>query len=409
MQKRYALVRYTAGAVAARTGDEMSGPALLLAGLAVTGSASAASALLAGLTVSAAVGGPVLGVFLDRAARPGRLLACALALYAGTLGALLLGLGRIPVGCVVLVAAAGGLLGPALSGGWTAQLPRVVTACALPRANTLDAMTFGLASLAGPALAGAVAASAGASSGVAVSAGLICLAVPAAWMLPGRSGTERTAARRRVRSDLTAGFRAIARSPALARATTASVISCAGGGVLLACTPLLGERVFGGADRGAALLTTTACAALAANALLSRRHRPPRPETVVRLSTLVLAAAPLLAATGRPVPVAVSAVLAGIGEGPQLTALFAIRHREAPERLRGQIFTTGASLKLTGFALGSAAAGPLAARSLPGALLTAAGVQLLAALCSSRGARRARGDRTAAAARVRTPGGGRAR
>jgi hypothetical protein len=60
--------------------------------------------------------------------------------------------------------------------------------------------------------------------------------------------------------------------------------------------------------------------------------------------------------------------------------LFAVRHREAPERLRGQIFTPGASVKITGFALGAALAGPAAARSLPAALATAAGFELLAAL-----------------------------
>ncbi|MFD2350895.1 hypothetical protein ACFSTC_18520 [Nonomuraea ferruginea] len=61
-----------------------------------------------------------------------------------------------------------------------------------------------------------------------------------------------------------------------------------------------------------------------------------------------------------------------MGEGPQLTALFAVRHREAPERVRGQVFTTGASLKITSFAAGSALAGPLVALS-PGAALLAGG------------------------------------
>jgi hypothetical protein len=60
----------------------------------------------------------------------------------------------------------------------------------------------------------------------------------------------------------------------------------------------------------------------------------------------------------------------------RLTALFAVRHREAPERLRGQIFTTGVSLKITGFAVGAAIAGPIGVGSLPGALLIAAGFQL---------------------------------
>lgn len=94
MRGRYALARYLAAATTARTGDEMSGPALLLAGLAATGSIETASALLTGLTMSAAAGGPVLGALLDRARRPGALLAAALACYAAGLGALLTGLGQ---------------------------------------------------------------------------------------------------------------------------------------------------------------------------------------------------------------------------------------------------------------------------------------------------------------------------
>lgn len=86
------MVCYFAGAVVARVGDEMSGPALMLAGYAVAGSAARASALLAGITAAAAAGGPVLGAVLDRRRRPGRLLAATLALYAAGLVSVLAGL-----------------------------------------------------------------------------------------------------------------------------------------------------------------------------------------------------------------------------------------------------------------------------------------------------------------------------
>jgi hypothetical protein len=79
---RYTLRHYLTGATAARTGDEMSGPALLLLGLSVTGSPALGSALLAGLTISSGVGGPVLGAILDRSPAPGRLLGLALVAYA---------------------------------------------------------------------------------------------------------------------------------------------------------------------------------------------------------------------------------------------------------------------------------------------------------------------------------------
>ncbi|TDE22854.1 MFS transporter, partial [Nonomuraea mesophila] len=175
------LWRYMGGAVAARTGDEMSGPALLVTGLAVTGSPVAASWLLAGLTVSAAVGGPLLGVLLDRARRPGRLLACCLAGYAAGLLLVLSGLGRVPEAALVGVAVATGLLGPALTGGWTAQLPLVTAPGRLGRATALDAMTYNVAGLAGPAVVGALAAVGGATTAVLACVALLAAALPIAW------------------------------------------------------------------------------------------------------------------------------------------------------------------------------------------------------------------------------------
>ena len=75
-----------------------------------------------------------------------------------------------------------------------------------------------------------------------------------------------------------------------------------------------------------------------------------------------------------------AAAIGGAGEGPQLTALFAVRHRESPDHMRGQIYTTAASLKIAGMAAGAALAGPLAGRSVTTCLLIAAGAELCAAV-----------------------------
>ncbi|MEU8034614.1 MFS transporter [Streptomyces sp. NPDC049099] len=380
MTRRYAMASYVVGAGMARTGDEMSGPALMLAGFAVAGSASEASALLAGITAAAAAGGPVLGAVLDRQQRPGRLLGAALLLYATGLVAILVGLGRLPFTVTVMIAVLTGSLGPALSGGWTGQLPRVAAGDRLPRANALDAMTFGMASLAGPSLAGGLAEALGASGAVVVSAALIGSAAPAAWALPGRPVRVRGGQRGSLIGELAAGMRVIVTKRRLARATLLSVLCCAAQGMLTACVPTLGVRVLGGAGRGALLLSCAAVSALAANAVLARFPRSMAPDSIVWAGALVQAGALALAATARPTALVLALLLTGIGEGPQLTALFAVRHREAPDRLRGQIFTTGASLKITGFASGAAIAGPLAAWSLPGTLATAAGVAAAAAL-----------------------------
>ncbi|MFF8510545.1 MFS transporter [Streptomyces sp. NPDC015492] len=380
MTKRYSLPGYLAGAVAARAGDEMSGPALMLTGFALTGSSGDAASLLAAITVAAAVGGPLLGALLDRAGRPGRLLAAALLLYALGLGATLLGLGRLPFPLTLLIAVLTGLWGPALSGGWTAQLPGVVPGDRLPRANALDAMTFSAASLAGPALAGVVAETAGAPAAVVAAAALVATALPAAWLLPSRPVGPRGVRGTSVREDLAAGLRVIVDRRPLLGATLASVVTCVAQGMLAACLPLLGERVLGGAGRGALLLSCAAVSALAATAVLARFPRVTAPDVIVRAGALVQAGALLLAASGRPVPLVAAVLLVGIGEGPQLAALFTVRHRESPEHLRGQIFTTGASLKITGFAVGAALAGPVVTRSPTATLVLGAGVAVAAAL-----------------------------
>ncbi|WP_327173859.1 MFS transporter [Streptomyces sp. NBC_01335] len=378
MKRRYPFLVFVAGALAARTGDEMSGPALLLAGYALTGSAAGASSLLAGITVAAVVGGPVLGALLDRAGHPGRVLAGALILYAAGLGAILLGLARAPFAVTLLIAMSAGSAAPALSGGWTAQLPGVVPPDRLPRAGAFDAMTFNAASLAGPALAGGVAAVLGAPAALVVSAVLVGAAIPAAWTLPVPSGPRTPVRAAPLRADLAAGARTIVGRPAPARATLTSALSCTAQGALAACAVPLGERVLGGAGRGPLLLACVSVAALTANAVLARFPPPLAPDTIVWAGALVQAAALALAARAGPTLLVGAVLLAGAGEGPQLTAVFAIRHRESPPRLRGQIFTTGAGVKLTGYALGAAAAGPATTWSLTGTLLLAASVSALA-------------------------------
>ncbi|MDX3111529.1 MFS transporter, partial [Nonomuraea angiospora] len=334
-----------AGAVAARTGDEMSGPALLVAGLAVTGSPLTASWLLAGLTVSAAAGGPLLGVLLDRARRPGRLLACCLLGYAGGLLLVLYGLGRVPDAALIGVAVVAGLLGPALTGGWTAQLPRVAGPERLSRATALDSMSYNVAGLAGPAVVGLVASAGGGGATVLVCAGLLVAALPAAWSLPPvRSrpaapaavpadpsspaaadahpaapgspavGTHPAAPRsptaanahpaapgspaeggaagrgRAVRAELVEGFAVIWRNAPLRRATAGSAISCCGLAMLVVSAPVLGAELTGESGHGALLLAVTAASGLAANAAIAAWGRVRRWDRVLAWGTAVLGA-----------------------------------------------------------------------------------------------------------------------
>jgi MFS family permease len=411
--------RYFTGAVLARAGDEMTGPAVVLLAFAITRSPGLGAVLMASLTVAAAVGGPAFGVILDRSARPERALGYALAGYAAGILTLQAVVGRVPLVAAAGCALAAGSLSPAVAGGWTSQLPTVVTPAELPRASALDAMSFSAASLAGPALAALVTLCLGARPAVAISAGLVGIAVPAALgLVPGRNRSGRghvrsaraasqpavAAGQRAVAAgqpadaspgpaqtrtgaaglarDMLAGLAAIASRPALLRATVTSAVSYIGIGMLLVCCPLLGEQRLGGPARGALLLSAMSATSLAVNALLARRRWRRGPDIRVFVSTLFIAASMVMAALAPGWFTMLALAVDGAGEGPQLTAVFTVRHREAPEHLRGRIFTTAASLKIGGIAIGAALAGPLAgspAIGVTGCLLAAAAIEACAA------------------------------
>lgn len=391
------LLTYLAGATISRTGDEMSGPALLLLAMAASDAVSTGPAVVAALTAATAVGGPVLGVLLDRTRRPGRLLALALLGFAAVIVCVALLLGQVGVTALVAVALIGGLFRPALSGGWSSRLPGVVPARELPRASALDGLTFDVAALAAPVLVGGLALVLPPAYAVALAVLAILLAAPAAHATGGMP--RRTGRPLRLRQQVLAGFLVIARIRRLRRATVTSVISYAGVGLIFTSAPLLAERVLGKAGHGPWLLALMALAALIGNAAYAARPDRIAPDRVLAATYCVLAAAAgsaALALVAGRTPVGAccllaAAVLTGAADGPQLSALLRIRHRDTPEEVRGQVFTTAASLKLGGAALGAALCGALAS-TLPLAMLAAMAVELAALL--SFAALSCRGPRT---------------
>lgn len=377
---------YLIGATISRTGDEMTGPAVLLLAATTSGAVSTGPAVVAALTAATAVGGPVLGVLLDRSRHRGRLLAFGLLAFAAAVAAVALLLGRVQVALVVGVALVGGLFRPALSGGWSSRLSDVVPARDLPRASALDGLTFDVAALAAPVLVGGLALMLSPEHAVAAAVMALLLAVPAAHAT---GGTWTTVGRQAgFRRHVMTGFRAIARIGALRRATITSVISYIGVGLLFTSAPLLTQRVLGRLEYGPWLVALMAVAALAGNAAYASRPDRFAPDRVLAGTFCLLAVASGLAALAlvvdRPAVsigcLLAAAVLIGTADGPQLSALLRIRHRDAPDGVRGQVFTTGASLKLGGAAIGAALCGLLAS-ALPGAMLVAMAAELAALAC----------------------------
>jgi MFS family permease len=85
-----------------------------------------------------------------------------------------------------------------------------------------------------------------------------------------------------------------------------------------------------------------------------------RPDATVIVTTIISAGALALIAVAKSPPlVLIGAFVIGLTEAPQLTAMFLVRSRESPERVRAQVFTTASSLRTSAFAIGSAIFGSM--------------------------------------------------
>jgi MFS family permease len=335
--------------------------------------------VVAAFTLPAVVTGPVLGAWLDRTSRRRLALASNQVLLTASLLGLLAAAGRGPGWVLPPLAALAGLTGPLATGGYTSMIPLLVPEPLLARANALEASSFNTAAIAGPAVAGALAAVTGPASAVLAEAVLAALAVAAIARLP------RVAVPAGDRPDplgatIRQGLRHLARTPVLRGVTVATAVGMCGTGLLTLALPFWAERL-GAGRAGAGYLWAALEAGAIAGALAAARPTAPWPPQRVVLAGLGLFGLAILAWPLAPsFPAALVLVaLAGVVEGPSFAATFATRQRWSPPALRGQIFTTAASLKLGAFAIGSALAAPTVARGGVGGTLVAVGaIQLLA-------------------------------
>ena len=344
-----------------------------------TGRPGLAGAVVAATTLPAVVTGPVLGAWLDRTRRRRLALASNQVLLAASLLAILAAAGRVPGWVLVPLAALAGLTGPLATGGYTSMIPLLVPERLLARANALEATSFNTAAIAGPAVAGVVAGTAGPAGAVLAEAVLAALALPAIARLPrvpSPAGDQPAPLGTAIRH----GLGHLARTPVLRGVTVATAVGLGGVGLLTLALPFWAEGLDAG-QAGAGYLWAALEAGAIAGALAAARPTAGWPPHRVVLTGLGLFGLVMLAwPLARSFPAALALVaLAGLAEGPAFAATFATRQRWSPSTLRGQIFTTAASLKLGAFAVGSALAGPvLSWADVAGTLVLVAAIQLVA-------------------------------
>jgi MFS family permease len=350
-----ALPAYLGTATLSRCATEAAGPSLLVVSIATIGNATTGSYIVASLTASAAIGGPVVGALIDRARSPRRGFVVSMAVMAAGLTAVNLLIGTAPVPLVMVMAVIAGLGYPALTGAWSAQLPRMIPADGLTHAYAADAATYSVAAVIAPPVATAlVAFSAHAPLWLPVALLVVAIALLRIVPLTPRpiDGPQASLAQ-----DLRAGLAAMGRLAALRRTVIITTVGFAGQAAIFVAAPILAQSVGGSLGFTGVILGVFAVGGVTTATWFTRRPVR-RPDRAVIVSTALSAVA--LAAVGlapTPALLLVAAFAMGATEPPLVSSMFQVRVRESPDRVQAQVFTTSASLRMTAFAVATATCG----------------------------------------------------
>jgi predicted MFS family arabinose efflux permease len=378
-QPGYIAFAFTATFV--RVAMRMFSVAVVLLVLARTGSAAIAGATVAAITFPSLISGPLLGAWIDLTGKRRALMLLDQTLLIGTLVAVLVLAGHAPGWVLPLIAIAPGITHPLSFGGFTSLVPVLVPEELLPSANAIEGASFNIALVAGPALAGVLAAAFGASTAVEAEAAMSAAGLLMIAALP-IIDTSPYGRHRSLLPIAREGLRLLARAPVLRAITASAALYMAATGLLTVAFPFFAADDLGAGKSAAGALWAAFAAGSALGALLGPRlMRRFAPEHVVATSIAGFGAVALLWPLASSLPVALALVaLAGFADGPGLTATFSVRQEQVPPDLYGQVSSTGSSLKVGSFALGSALAGPLVVGiGARGTILVCAATSLAAA------------------------------
>jgi MFS family permease len=366
-----------ASATVSRLADQSASIAVVLVIIARTHDPRLAGLVVAAFTVPTLITGPVIGAFLDQLRAKRALFAANQAILAATLTAVVILAGHAPGAVLIAAGLLAGLTAPVLTGGFSSLVPLVVPPGGLRRANALDAASYNVAGLAGPALVAAIAGAAGASLALSAVAGItvlglvLVLAIPMHAAAPDDSPQARStetgpapagqAPFSSLCAAVGAGLRLLRDVPLLRSTTIATTLSQFAQGLLPVALPLLAVRLGHPTSAGAWLLTALSggglAGSLASGWLLARSTAPVVLITATAACGACLAALATASGFG---PALGLAALAGTADGPIMASTLTIRQRTVPPGRYAQAAATAASLKTGAYALGAAAAGLLA-------------------------------------------------
>ena len=242
---------FYATATLTRFADEMFSVGVVLLVLHRTGSAALAGATVAAVTLPSLVTGPVLGAWLDRAGdRRRQAMILDQVLAATSLVGIVLLAGNAPDWTVPAVALVAGITWPLSFGGFTSLIPVIVPDELLAQANAMEATSFNLAIIAGPALAGTISAMWSPAASLLTEAVLTLAAIGLIARVAAMDAAP-TASTLPVKTIVRAGLLHLVRTPVLRGVSASGALALGGLGLLTVAFPFLAADELG-ADRSVA-------------------------------------------------------------------------------------------------------------------------------------------------------------
>jgi MFS family permease len=296
---------------------------------------------------------PFVGAILDRTRHPRLLIALAGLITAlGTLVAAFLG--EIPTAVVALAVIAAGTTTPFFMGGLSSFATEEIEN--ERRAYALDALSYNLGSVAGPAVVAA--ASALGSARIAVVAMAVAAAVGSAGTLLTRLRPQTDAPAVSMRSAIMAGLRHIVRHRPIAVVTASGTLSQLGGGALAVAAVVLATERAGTPDQGAIIVSAFAIGGLISGLVIAVRPMHMRAEWAMGTGFAATGVLTVVAAVDLGLWWTTLLIgLSGLFTASSAAAMLLLRKQQSFPEVRSQVFTVGAGLRATAAAAGAAIAG----------------------------------------------------
>jgi MFS family permease len=329
--------------------------------LARTGSAPLAGAVAAAAVVPGALTGPLLGAWLDVAARRRVLIVIDQLLSVVALLAIVALAGRAPDWILPAVTVAYSITRPFSTGSFFSALAEIAGPELLDHASAIEATSLNLAVIVGPALAGVLAGAIGAAPTIEVQAGLTLVVAALVAVNPAFEARplDRSAS---VSHALRTGLGSLVRQRVLLTTSVSSSLAAFGWGLMIVGFPVYVVQTLHGPAHASGYLW----AAVAAGSILGTfvLHGPPLLRRV-GLSYGILGLSALLWPLAGTILAGIALIgLTGFLEGPAYSGTIALRQRHAPAAVRAQVMTTLTGISglamSAGAALGGAVHDPIA-------------------------------------------------